>query len=111
MAALSTACIAGKTNRKKPGSASAAAARLEAAKNLNDVAEAELKSARSALDRVDLRAADAISDANWRGEHLRVVDPGRFRRNRVRRTDAECFGGPGRIAWPAVFCIGGLRLV
>jgi uncharacterized protein involved in exopolysaccharide biosynthesis len=54
----------------------AATARLEAAKSLSDVAEAELKSARNALDTANQRADEAISDAKWRGERLRVLDPG-----------------------------------
>jgi uncharacterized protein involved in exopolysaccharide biosynthesis len=54
----------------------AAATRLEAAKNLSGDAEAELKSARAALDAADLRADEAILGAKWRGERLRLVDPG-----------------------------------
>jgi capsule polysaccharide export protein KpsE/RkpR len=54
----------------------AAAARLEAANNRSGDAEAELKSARAALDAADRRADEAISGAKWRGERLRLVDPG-----------------------------------
>jgi capsular polysaccharide biosynthesis protein len=65
-----------KQQREAAGHMAAAAARLESAKNRSDVAEAELKSARAALDAADLRANEAISGARWRGERLRLVDPG-----------------------------------